>query len=138
MRAYLAHKFYSDGRNRNLVESIADSLEKEGIETFVMARDFEDWGKNEFSSSKLMELSFRQIEDCDFLIVEFSEKGVGLGIESGYAYAKDKPIFIIAKKDSEISLTLRGIANKIIFYNNPEDVGHKIKSELIDIGVAQK
>ena len=33
MKTYLAHKFYSDGRNRKLIEDISESLKENGIET---------------------------------------------------------------------------------------------------------
>ncbi len=127
MKAYLAHKFYSDGRNRKLIEDISESLKENGVETVIMARDFEDWGNKTYSPEELMRLSFKQIDDCDILILEFSEKGTGLGIEAGYAYAKNKPIYVVAVSGSEISTTLKGIVNLIIFYSDPKEVGGKIK-----------
>ncbi len=127
MKAYLAHKFYSDGRNRKLIEDISESLKENGIETVIMARDFEDWGNKTYSSTELMRLSFKQIDDCDILILEFSEKGTGLGIEAGYAFAKNKPIYVIAASGSEISTTLKGISALIIFYSDPKKIGKKIK-----------
>ena len=42
---------------------------------------------------------------------------MGLGIEAGYAYAKQIPIVVIARKGSDISATLRGIAQKLFLYN---------------------
>lgn len=126
MKAYLAVKFKEDFSNRELIENISNALRKEGIETSVMARDFEKWGKVRFTPKELMEKTFEKIDASQMLIVEFSEKGVGLGIEAGYAYAKGKPIIVIAKEGSEISDTLRGIAQKVIFYKNPEDIIGKI------------
>jgi nucleoside 2-deoxyribosyltransferase len=51
-----------------------------------------------------------------------TEKGVGLGIEAGYAYAKGIPIITIVKSGSDISETLVGISKKIFLYNNIEDL----------------
>ncbi len=127
MKSYFAHKFYSDGRNKKLIEDISESLKENDVETVIMARDFEEWGNKTYSPKELMELSFKQIDDCDSLILEFSEKGTGLGIEAGYAYAKNKPIYVIAKFGSEISATLKGIAASIIFYSDPKEIGKKIK-----------
>ena len=123
MRIYLAIKFHEDLSNKKLIENISESLEKSGFNTTVMARDYEKWGEKKFSPKDLMDLSFKITEESDLLLVEFSEKGVGLGIEAGYAFAKGIPIVVIAKKGSEISNTMAGIAKKIIFYENTGEIG---------------
>jgi len=66
----------------------------------------------------LMQKSFHEIDKSDVIIVELSEKGVGLGIEAGYAYAKGIPIITIARSGSDISQTLRGISQDIFFYES--------------------
>jgi nucleoside 2-deoxyribosyltransferase len=35
-----------------------------------------------------MRLTFEKIDICDLVIIDLTEKSVGLGIEAGYAYAK--------------------------------------------------
>lgn len=122
MRAYLAIKFHKDNRNRELIESISDSLQTMGFETVVMARDFERWGEIVVRPAKLMKKTFEEIEKRDVLIVEYSEKGVGLGIEAGYGYPKKIPVVVIAKTDSEISETIKGIMKCVIFYDDPSEI----------------
>lgn len=56
------------------------------------------------------------------VVIDLTEKGVGLGIEAGYAYAKGIPIITMAKKDSDISETLEGISEKIFFYDDIENI----------------
>ena len=126
MKAYLAIKFKEDNSNREIIESISNVLGGLGIEVISMARDYEKWGELVFTPSELMEKTFKEIDLSDLLIIEFSEKGVGLGIEAGYAYAKQKPIIVIAKEGSDISSTLKGIAKDVIFYINAEDLKNKI------------
>lgn len=87
-----------------------------------MVRDFEKWGKVKFTPQELMRKSFEEIDKSDLLVVEYSEKGVGLGIEAGYAYAKTIPIFVIAETSSEISETIKGIAKSIFFYDDPSEI----------------
>lgn len=77
-----------------------------------------------------MTLTFREIEKSDFLLIELSEKGVGLGIEVGYAYAKGAPIIIIAKTGSDISTTMQGVAKKVIFYDNIEELTGKLDPQI--------
>lgn len=127
MKSYLAIKFKENFSNQKLIENISDVLKEDSIETVVMARDFEKWGEVKFSPEELMRKTFEEIDDVDFLIIEFSEKGVGLGIEAGFAFAKNKPIVVVAKGDSDISSTLQGIAKEVIFYDKPEDLTGKIK-----------
>jgi 2'-deoxynucleoside 5'-phosphate N-hydrolase len=62
------------------------------------------------------------IRSSDVLLLEFSEKGVGLGIEAGFAHASGKRIVVIAKTGSEISDTLAGISSEIHFYDAETDL----------------
>lgn len=131
MKAYLAIKFHEDCKNKELVEKISESLENTGFNTTVMVRDYEKWGKIKFTPQELMKLTFKLISESDLLIVEFSEKGVGLGIEAGYAHSKNIPIIVIAKKGSDISSTLRGISKDIFFYDKPEEIVAKLKAVVL-------
>ena len=121
MKAYLIIKFDTD-RNRKRIGKVCDALEKARFSTTVMVRDYEKWGKVTFSPKKLMQLSFRIIRESDIVVAEFSEKGVGVGIEAGYAFSKGKPIIVVAKKGSDISATVKGIAKKVFIYNNPKSL----------------
>lgn len=128
MNVYLAIKFHEDCKNRELIEQISDSLQKAGFNVNVVVRDYEEWGEVKFNPQELMKLTFELINKSDILAVEFSEKGVGLGIEAGYAHAKDKPVIVIARKGSDISPNLRGIAKEILFYDQPEELTEKFKN----------
>ena len=127
MKAFLAIKFKENNSNREVIENISAVLKRMDIETIIMVRDYEKWGEVKFTSTELMLKTFELINSSDLLIVEFSEKGVGLGIEAGYAYAKQKPIFVIAKEGSDISSTLRGVAKDVIIYNNFKELLDKLK-----------
>ena len=123
MIVYLAIKFYEDCANRDLIEKVSYALEVNGIATVCMFRDFEKWGQVKYSSpEELMIKSFEQINLCDLVLVELSEKGVGIGIEAGYAYAKGIPIVTIAKRGCDISSTLQGISKGTYNYNDMADL----------------
>jgi len=126
MKAYIAIKFHPDARNRDKIEKISQILKKSGIDTSCMIRDKENWGKRKFTTKKLMQMTFKEIDKSDFIIIDLTEKGVGLGIESGYAYATKKPIIVIAEKESDISSTLAGIASEVLLYDKIEDI-YKLK-----------
>ncbi len=130
MKIYLAAKYYEDHSNRPLIDSISASLASENIICINMARDHERWGECRFSPEELMRLTFKEIDDSQAVVIEFSEKGVGLGIEAGYAFAKNIPIIVVAPIDADISGTLRGIAKAVISYSSPYEIGPIVKQTL--------
>jgi len=92
MKIFISIKYHADHHNRTLIEGIAHALEKHGHETACIMRDVERWGEYKFDPTELMQLTFECIRQCDGVLVELSEKWVGIGIEAGYACALGKPI----------------------------------------------
>jgi len=119
---YLAIKYYPDHKNRPLIEKINLACEKAGEVCLCVTKDIEFWGKKNYSSQELMQISFEKIRQSDFVLIEFTEKGVGIGIEAGYAYALNIPIIVIHPATVEVSETLRGIAAKIISYQDSNQI----------------
>lgn len=121
-QAYLGIKFHADQRNRPMIEMITDALMKVGWATHVIVRDLEAWGSVQFEPQTLMARTFAVIEASDIAVIDLTEKGVGLGIEAGYAFAKGIPVFTIARAGSDISTTLRGISQEVYLYRNETDL----------------
>jgi crotonobetainyl-CoA:carnitine CoA-transferase CaiB-like acyl-CoA transferase len=121
-RVYLAIKYHADNSHRNLIETISSAFESLGCEVMNVARDLEHWGDIRLEPEELMHQSFEFIRMSEFLLLEFSEKGVGLGIEAGFAHAIGKRIVVIAKTGSDISNTLAGISSEIHFYDSETDL----------------
>ena len=122
MKAYLAIKYHPDNRNRHRIEDISAVLERCGFETVCILRDVEKWGQVRLSPQALMVRTFAEIETSAVVVVELSEKGVGLGIEAGYAYARNIPIVTIARQGSDISTTLQGISRQVFWYRQPDEL----------------
>ncbi|MDE0185893.1 MAG: nucleoside 2-deoxyribosyltransferase [Candidatus Poribacteria bacterium] len=122
MKAYISIKFREDNSNKYCIQKISSALERNGFETVCIARDIENWGQVELSPEELMQRSFAAIESSDVFVVDLSEKGVGLGIEAGYAHAVKIPVVVIAKAGSDISTTLQGISQKLLFYETFDDL----------------
>ncbi len=118
MKAYLGIKYHPDNRNRATIEEISKVLATIGYETTCVVRDLEKWGEKSFSAPELMRKTFAIIDECDVAIIDLTEKGVGLGIEAGYAHARGAPLVTIARQGSDISETLRGISDEIILYDD--------------------
>jgi nucleoside 2-deoxyribosyltransferase len=122
MKAFLAIKYHPDNANRPRIEGIAAALETCGFETVCIARDVECWGQVQLEPAELMDRSFAEIDGCDVVVVDLSEKGVGVGIEAGYAYARRIPVLAIAGHGADISTTLQGIAQKIGWYHQFDEL----------------
>jgi nucleoside 2-deoxyribosyltransferase len=128
MRAYLAVKYHPDNQNREHIQSISATLEKSGFETVCITRDVEQWGQVHFTPTELMQRSLAEIEASDVVVIELTEKGVGLGIEAGYAYAKGIPIVTIARRGGDISATLQGISKKLFLYEDFDDLARFLQT----------
>lgn len=122
MKAYIGIKYHHDCRNRVTIEKIASILENAGYETSCIIRDKEKWGSVTLTPNELMEATFKEIDSSNVVVIDVTEKGVGLGIESGYAYAKGIPVYIVAKEGSEMSNTMLGISKKVLIYEELEDM----------------
>ena len=122
MKVYISIKHRGDNSNKDCIEKISSALERNGFETVCITRDIEKWGQIELSPQELMQRTFTEIDSSHLIVVDLTEKGVGLGIEAGYAYAKGTPIAVIAKKGSDISATLQGISQKLFLYDEFDDL----------------
>lgn len=124
MKIYLAIKYHPNADNRPLIEAISAVLAAQGHTTVCIARDVEQWGAIQLPPAVLMQRSCQAIDNSDQILIEFSEKGVGLGIEAGYAHALGKPITVIAPPMADLSNTLQGIAATVFRYTNVEELAH--------------
>ena len=123
---YLAIKFHADHRNRNLVDRISAVFEKHGLTTVCVARDFEQWGQVSFDAHDLMQRALEAIHRSAAVVVEFTEKGVGLGIEAGYAAALDIPVFVLLRPEAEVSTTLDGISTDVFRYADDDSLNDSV------------
>ena len=124
MKVYISIKYREDNGNKDRIEKISFALEQNGFETVCITRDIERWGQVELGPEELMQRTFTEIDSSHLIVVDLTEKGVGVGIEAGYAYAKRIPIVVIAKKGSDISATLQGISQKLLLYDEFDDLTH--------------
>lgn len=127
---YLAIKYHPDHKNRSLIENINLACENEGEVCVCIAKDVEKWGEVQFCPQALMEISFDKITKSKLILIEFSEKGVGIGIEAGYAHALNLPIYVIHPFEIEVSNTLIGIATAIYPYENYKQIPQVIQTIL--------
>jgi len=129
MKAYLGIKFHPDHRNKEQIDFLSSLIGEFGYSVTCITRDIEAWGKVSFAPDELMNKTFQIIDESDVVIIDLSEKGVGLGIEAGYAYSRGIPIITIAHQ-SKISNTLLGISKYNYVYKGKDDLAKFLRSVL--------
>jgi nucleoside 2-deoxyribosyltransferase len=82
---------------------------------------------------EMMKQAMKDIDDSDFLIAEASHKAIGLGVEVGYAKAKNKPIVYLRKRNAEHSTTVSSISDFHVIYDTISDLETKLSQVIIGL-----
>lgn len=122
MKAFLAIKYYDDMRNKNLIEEICKSFEYQKCEVFAFARDVQNYEPCNLSGNEVMQRAFLEIKNSDVFVIDASEMSIGIGVEAGVAYSNNIPIYLVAKNGVYVSESIKGIAKKSFFYNEPCEI----------------
>jgi nucleoside 2-deoxyribosyltransferase len=127
MQAYISISFSKRKELEKEVQAIKNALQKCGISGFVFVDEYQFSAKQE---KKMMQNAIEDIEKSAILIAETSEKGIGIGIEVGYAKAKNIPVIYMRNSKSEHSTTVSGIADFSIIYSDEKDLEEKLEEIL--------
>jgi len=134
---FLSIKFYADQRNRAWVEALTAALAEHGLKVQCVVRDIENWGMVSLSAAELMQQTFDLLERCSLVVVNLSDKGVGLGIEAGYAYAHNIPVIAAVPQEADLSTTLSGISRWTIRYAGLEDLTRQILNAVDELALQE-
>lgn len=127
MTAYISVSYSKRKSVEHELNTISSTLKAFGITPFI----FVDKYKFESSEEKqMMTQAMSDIDNCDILIAETSDKGIGIGIEVGYAKAKNKTVIYLRQKEAEHSTTVSGISDFQVIYDSPEDLHAQLSSVL--------
>ena len=127
MKAYLSISFGGRKEMEESVQIITNSLKTANIETWIFVDQYLFKTNQE---KKMMQQALADIDACDFLIAETSIKGIGIGIEVGYAKAKGKTVVYIRNKKAELSTTVSGISDYQIVYASANELRVKLNEIL--------
>lgn len=126
MKAYISVSF----KNRKLLSSEIDTIIKVLTENSIDALVFVDKYRFQLSQEReMMQKAMEEIDNCDILIAETSEKGIGIGVEVGYAKGKGKTVIYLRQKDTEHSTTVAGSSDFQIIYSDSND----LRMQLLEI-----
>ena len=122
MKVYISISYNKRNELSEELNTIIDVLKRAAIEPFVFVDNFKF---NVDQEKEMMQQAMMSINECDLLIAETSDKGIGIGIEVGYAKAKGKPVIYIRNQNAEHSTTVSGISDFQIIYADIEDLRQK-------------
>ncbi len=126
-KAYFAISYVNRKLFDKEVKGLLNLFQKNNIELLVFV---DNYTFKEDQEKEMMKTAFEEIDSSDFLIAELTTKSIGVGIEIGYAYAKNKSIFYLYRKGSEYSTTASGCSNTIIAYENEQDLVKIMEKQL--------
>ena len=126
-KAYLAISYANRKQFDKEISSLYNLFEKKNIELLVFVDKYNFKAAQE---KEMMKTAFKEIDSSDFLIAELTTKSIGVGIEIGYAHAKNKPIIYIRRENAEYSTTAAGSSNTVITYKNELHLIEKITEYL--------
>ncbi len=130
MRAYISISYQKRRSLNTAITAIMTVLEEHQIESLV----FVDQHKFEpEQEQEMMQAAIASLEQCDILIAETSHKGIGIGIEAGYAKAKKKPVVYLRHKESEHSTTLSGVSDYRVIYKSADDLQQQLHNVIKEI-----
>lgn len=128
MKAYISISFVGRQTLDKELKAMKAALIKFGIEPFVFV---DNYNFDIPEEQKLMKQATSDIDNCDILIAETSDKGIGIGIEVGYAKAKMKPLIYLRHKTADHSTTVSGISDFHIVYENIPDLQKQLEDTLL-------
>ncbi len=113
---------YKEGRNKEEILYLCSLVKKSGFEDFSFIRDIENFKKVFNNPKELMQRATEEIEKCDALLIDMTNKPTGRAIEAGIAYALNKKVIAIMQKGTNIKDAPRGICDAIIEYEKIDEI----------------
>jgi len=123
MKVFITASF-KEGENEKEIEYLCFLVRESGFQDFCFVRDVENY----HDSKKLMNRSKKEIEECDILLIDMTDKPTGRAIEAGIAFAQNKKIISIMKNGTKIKDATRGISDAIIEYEDIKDIVKPLNS----------
>jgi 2'-deoxynucleoside 5'-phosphate N-hydrolase len=120
MKVFISVKYHEDFANQGRVQMLCELARNHKMDPVCLQEMAADNGNAVLSPDELMRHTFLELRDSKLVIVDLTEKGVGVGIEAGYARARGIPVVVIAASGTEISESLVGIAERVFYYQDWE------------------
>ncbi|HEV7330543.1 MAG TPA: nucleoside 2-deoxyribosyltransferase [Flavisolibacter sp.] len=130
LKAYISLSYHKRQDLEQEVRTIKETLLGFAILPFVFVDNYHFHPSEE---RQMMQQALQDIDDCDILLAETSDKGIGIGIEAGFAKAKNKPVIYMRQKKAAHSTTVSGISDFQIVYESSNDLQKQLSAVLEQI-----
>ena len=127
MTVYISISFSKRQELEPALAAIKAVLQEQGHEPFVFVDAYQFSPTEE---QRMMQQAFADIDHCDLLLAETSEKGIGIGVEAGYAKGKNKPVIYLRSQRAEHSTTVAGLSDYQVIYEDTRDLKQKLSEAL--------
>ena len=119
LRAYLAISLDHRPHLASIIETLRSELKKYNIDLFIFV---DHYHFSAYEEKLMMRTAFSEIDRSDILIAEVSTKAIGVGLEVGYAVAKNKPVWYLRNSSAPHSTTISGAAQEQLLYRDEQDL----------------
>lgn len=130
MKAYIAVSFSKRKTLENTLKICCQTLQTYGYSPFIFVDAYHFSSEEE---STMMNQVITDISNSSLLIAETSEKGIGIGVEVGYAKALGKPIIYLRQHNKPHSTTVSGISDYHVIYTDNDDLNQQLSNILNEI-----
>ena len=120
MRIYVAHPTNLDYENNIYIPLRSDSFFNQ--HELILPHE----------SSSNIHSSREDYKNVDLVIAECSQPSTGMGIELGWFYDENKPIFCFYQAGTKPSSAINVVAKTIVEYSDTEDFVDKVKETIAD------
>lgn len=130
MKAYISLSFDKRSSLSQVISVINHCLDSFEITPLVFVDQYKFAAGQE---KEMMTTAMQEIDNCDLLIAETSVKGIGIGVEAGYAKAKNKPIIYLRHQEANHSTTVSGISDYHVIYSSSIDLEQQLPGIIKEI-----
>ena len=130
MKAYISISFSQRKQLDKEIFTIIETLRSFEIDPFVFVDNFKFEANEE---KEMMKEAMRAIDNADILIAETSDKGIGIGVEVGYAKAKNKPVIYLRNKNADHSTSVSGISDYHVIYRDINNLNEQLRQVILKI-----
>ncbi|MGL4585054.1 MAG: hypothetical protein ACRCVU_18975 [Flavobacterium sp.] len=121
---YISCSFSMQQDLREVTDRIKEEIEVIGYEPFVF---IEHYTFRLDQEKEMMIQAMKDIDESCCLLAETTDKGIGIGIEAGYAKSQGKPVVYIRRADASHSTTMSGLSDYYVLYKDIEDLGIQLQ-----------
>lgn len=127
---YISCSFSMQHELREAINTIKKAVTVADCTPFVF---IEQYTFDVTQEKEMMQCALQDIDESCCLLAETTDKGIGIGIEAGYAKAQGKPIIYLRQAEVSHSTTMSGLADYHVLYRDTKDLSEQLNGVLLQV-----